>query len=145
LESILFMIIIGIASMVFRNAKGKKGTTRNKTFSKETFEEIRTLVKKQLDFEESRTTGPLPSKNIPDTPKDNLENKYLQLKQKPEVNRIGMSVGQQKAEKVDGNPRPVEDSNIALNSDEKTLINSIIWAEILGEPRSKKPYRPRNS
>ncbi len=139
------MIIIGIVSIVFRNAKGKKGASRNKTFSKETFEEIRTLVKKQLDFEESRTNGPLKSKNIPDIPKDNLENKYLQLKQGTEVKRIGMSVAQQKTDKVEVTPRQEDGSDISLNPDEKTLINSIVWAEILGEPRSKKPYRPRNS
>jgi hypothetical protein len=140
------MIIIGIVSIVFRNAKEKKGESRNKTFSKRTFEEIRNLVKKQLDFEESRTNRPLKAKNIPTVPKDNLgnlENKYLQLKQEPEVKRIGMSVAQHKSEKV--NPRHEDGSEISLNPDEKTLINGIIWAEILGEPRSKKPYRPRNS
>ncbi len=142
------MIIIGIVSIVFRNAKGKKGESRNKTFSKGTFEEIRNLVKKQLDFEESRTNGPLKAKNIPTVPKDNLghlENKYYQLKQEPEVKRIGMSVAQQKSDKVKVNHRHEDGREISLNPDEETLINGIIWAEILGEPRSKKPFRPRNS
>ncbi|WHY65757.1 hypothetical protein [Neobacillus sp. SuZ13] len=147
MESFLFMIIIGIVSIVFRNAKGKKGESRNKTFSKGTFEEIRNLVKKQLDIEESRTNGPLKPKNTPTVPKDNLghlEKKYLQLKQEPEVKRIGMTVAQHKSEKVKVNPGHEDGSEISLNPDEKALINGIIWAEILGEPRSKKPYRPRN-
>ena len=29
--------------------------------------------------------------------------------------------------------------------DKKTIINGIIWAEILGEPRAKKPYLPKKS
>jgi hypothetical protein len=40
----------------------------------------------------------------------------------------------------------VESDNIPFEKpDEKAIVNGIIWAEILGEPRAKKPYFPRKS
>lgn len=143
------MIIIGIVSVLFGRSKHKQGQTKNRPFSKATFEEIRTQVKKQLSYVEDKKTSPISpehktnvfnNKNL-----GNLENKYLQMKQEPNVNRIGMSMAQQK---VDNNPVSTNQADEGLHSlkpDEKTLINGIIWSEILGEPRSKKPYLPRNS
>lgn len=147
METFLFMIIIGIVSVIFRNAKEKTGRSRNKTFSTNTFEEIKTLVKKQLNYDEMQAGSPLKSKNIPsEIPLNNLEkleNKYQQLKQESEVKRIGMSVAQQKTDKVEVKTGQDDGSIISLYPDEKTLINGLVWSEILGEPRSKKPFSPR--
>src|SRR4051812_1032366 len=98
------MIIIGIVSVVLRNVKGKPGRSRNKTFSMNTFEEIKTIVNKQLNNGEFPTTTTLKSKNKPSKiPMDNLENKYEQLKQNSEIKRIGISVAQPNVEKVEVN------------------------------------------
>ena len=144
METVVFMIIIGIVSVIFRNAKGKTGQSRNKTFSMNTFDEIKTLVKKQLNNEEFPTTSTLKSKYEPSKiPLDNLENKYEQLKQESEVKRIGITVAQPKIEKVEVNTGQDDGNLISLYPDEKTLINGMVWSEILGEPRSKKPFFQR--
>ncbi|MBT2729089.1 hypothetical protein J7E63_19525 [Bacillus sp. ISL-75] len=146
METLVFLIVMGIVSVIFRKAKGKTGQSRNRTFSRDTFEEIRTLVKKQLNYDEIPTTSTLKSKNIQSEPLDHLEkleNKYHQLKQESEVKRIGMSVAQPKVEKVEVKSGQEEGSIISLYPDEKTLINGMVWSEILGEPRSKKPFFPR--
>jgi hypothetical protein len=146
LETFVFMIIIGIVSVIFRNAKGKTGQSksRNKTFSMNTFDEIKTLVKKQLNYDEIQTSSPLKSKKIPsEIPLVNRENKYLQSNQESEVKRIGMSVAQHKVDKVAVKSGQEEESIISLYPDEKTLINGIVWSEILGEPRSKKTFFAR--
>ncbi|MEH7130031.1 hypothetical protein V7103_17675 [Neobacillus drentensis] len=143
METVVFMIIIGIVSVIFRSAKDKTGQSRNKTFSMETFEEIRTLVKKQLNHDEIPTSSTLKSKNIPLDHQEKLENKYMQLKQESEVKRIGMSVAQQRIDKVEVKSGAEEGEIVSLYPDEKTLINGIVWSEILGEPRSKKPFFAR--
>ncbi|SMQ82964.1 hypothetical protein SAMN05444673_5118 [Bacillus sp. OV166] len=147
METLIFLIVMGIVSVIFRKAKGKTGQSRNRTFSRDTFEEIRTLVKKQLNYDEIPTTSTLKSKNIQsEIPLENLEkleNKYQQLKQESEVKRIGMSIAQPKVEKIEVKSGQGEGSIISLYPDEKTLINGMVWSEILGEPRSKKPFFPR--
>ncbi|WP_066257688.1 hypothetical protein [Neobacillus drentensis] len=152
METVVFMIIIGIVSIIFRNAKGKTGQSghsRPKTFTMETFEEIRTLVKKQLNQDEIPTTEALKTKNTrSETQLDHqekLENKYLQLKQESEVKRIGMSGAQQNIDKVVVKSGQEEGGIVSLYPDEKTLINGMVWSEILGEPRSKKPFFTRKS
>lgn len=144
METFVIMIIIGIVSVVFRKGKEKPGRSRNKTFSMNTFEEIKTLVKKQLNNDEFPTPSTLKSKYKPSRiPLDHLENKYEQLKQEPEVKRIGISVAQPKVEKVEVNTGQDDGNLISFYPDEKTLINGMVWSEILGEPRSKKPFLPR--
>ena len=149
METFVFMIIIGIVSVIFRNAKGKTGQSSNKTFSMNTFEEMKTLVKKQLNYDEIQTSRTYKAKKKPseiplDNNRENLENKYLQLKQGSEGNRSGITMAEPKSIKERINSEEEIGILPALDLDEKTLINGIIWSEILGEPRAKKPYRPRN-
>jgi hypothetical protein len=145
LENLIFMIIIGIFSVIVGKSKIKQGQPKNKPFTKKAFEEIRTQVNKQLSYEEKSKTSPIKkvrTTKMPLNNLENLENKYQQIKQESEVSRIGMTVAQQEVNKVEVKTGPA-DSLYSLNPDEKTLINGIIWSEILGEPRSKKPYLPR--
>jgi hypothetical protein len=145
LENLIFMIIIGIFSVIVGKSKVKKGQSKTNPFSKKAFEEIRTQINKQLSYEEKSKTSPIKkvrTTKMPLNNLENLENKYQQIKQESEVSRIGMTVAQQEVNKVEGKTGPA-DSLYSLNPDEKTLINGIIWSEILGEPRSKKPYLPR--
>jgi hypothetical protein len=147
LESILIMIIIGIVSVLFRKSKTKQGQPKNKPFSRTAFEEIRTQVKKQLSYVEDKKAGRIkPERNTYVIPKnqDILENKYLQYKQESEVNLKGITIAEEKFDKIKGNTDKEDEGLFTRNPDEKAIINGIIWSEILGEPRSKKPYRPRN-
>jgi hypothetical protein len=136
------MIIIGIFSVIVGKSKIKQGQPKNKLFTKKAFEEIRTQVNKQVSYEEKRKTSPIKKERNTAMTLNNLENKYQSLKQESEVSRIGMTVARREVNKVEAKTGPVE-SQYSLNPDEKTLINGIIWSEILGEPRSKKPYLPR--
>jgi hypothetical protein len=141
------MIIIGIVSVLFRKSKTKQGQPKNKPFSRTTFEEIRTQVKKQLSYVEDKKAGTIKSeRNTYVIPKnqDILENKYLQYKQESEVNLKGITIAEEKFDKIKGNTDKEDEGLFTRNPDEKAIINGIIWSEILGEPRSKKPYRPRN-
>jgi hypothetical protein len=142
LENLIFMIIIGIFSVIVGKSKVKKGQSKTNPFSKKAFEEIRTQINKQLSYEEKSKTSPIKKERNTAMTLNNLENKYQSFKQKSEVSRIRMTVAQQEVNKVEAKTGPVE-SPYSLNPDEKTLINGIIWSEILGEPRSKKPYLPR--
>jgi uncharacterized membrane protein len=147
LESILIMIVIGIVSVLFRRSKNKQGQHKNKPFSRTTFEEIRTQVKKQLSYVEDKKTGthkPEHKTNVILKNLDNNENKYLHYKQESEVNRNGITILVDKNDKIKGNIVKEDEGMFSLHPDEKAIINGIIWSEILGEPRSKKPYRPRN-
>jgi hypothetical protein len=145
LENLIFMIIIGIFSVIVGKSKVKKGQSKTNPFSKKAFEEIRTQINKQLSYEEKGKTSPLKKVNTAIMPLKNLEdleNKYLQIKQESAVSRIGMTVAKQVDNKTEVETGPA-DNLYSLTPDEKTLINGIIWSEILGEPRSKKPYLPR--
>jgi hypothetical protein len=147
LENLIFMIIIGIFSVIVGKSKIKQGQPKNNPFSKKAFEEIRTQVNKQVSYVEKRKTSPIKKeRNAAMTLNnlENLENKYQQLKQESDVSRIGMTVSQaqQTVNKAEVKTEAL-DSLYSLNPDEKTLINGIIWSEILGEPRSKNPYLPR--
>lgn len=144
MENLIFMIIIGIFSVIVGKSQIKQGQPKNNPFSKKAFEEIRLQVNKQVSYEEKRMTSPIKKERNATMTLNNLENKYQQLKQESDVSRIGMTVAQsqQAVNKAEVKIEPV-DSLYSLNPDEKTLINGIIWSEILGEPRSKKPYLPR--
>ena len=147
MESILFMIIVGIVSVLFKKSKGKQGQPKNKPFSTNTFEDIRTMVKKQLTYNENRKTVPMEVERKTEVILNNLENldnKYLQLKQESKGTRVGITLAQARADSERVKKEQEDASDFHLVPDEKNLIISIIWSEILGEPRAKKPYRPRN-
>ena len=140
METIIFLIIVGILSSIFGKGKGKNNPGGSKPFSGKGFEDLRKMVEVQMDNFPKKTgqisTGqPVKQSNIKHT---SIEDKYQELKQKPEV-----------VDKMQGSqPQPLkvsriqsETDNVPLDKpDEKTIINGIIWAEILGEPRAKKPY-----
>jgi hypothetical protein len=139
------MIIIGTVSILFRKKKVNTGRSQNKPFSTNAFEEIRTLVKKQLSYDEIRKNSPIIPEKKTDMPLTNLENfqNKNQLKQDSSVSRIGVSKGENKRDQMKVDTIQDKESLISLYPDEKTLLNGIIWSEVLGEPRSKKPYFPR--
>jgi hypothetical protein len=155
LENLVFLIIIGIVSAIFGKAKSNRGQSQNKPFSTNSMDDIRTLFK-ELTNNESRETTPInePRKMSPIKAEQkkvteqnnfkNLENEYLQVRQESESSRIGMATSRQQSEKIkDLEMKDKHEEGRTIISeypDAKTLVNGIVWSEILGEPRSKKSY-----
>jgi hypothetical protein len=137
LETILFLIIVGILSSIFGKAKGKSNPGRTKPFTAKRFDDLRTMVEQQM--------GSIPKKTgqisvgqavTQDSNFQDIEEKYQEIKQ-PDINR--MQISQTEPPKV--TRIEVESNDVSFERpDEKTIINGIIWGEILGEPRAKKPY-----
>jgi hypothetical protein len=143
METILFLIIVGILSSIFGKAKGKNNPGRTKTFSAKGFDEFRTKVEQQM-MGVPRNKGQIstgqPAKK--ETNLQSMEEKYQEIKQYPGIS--GTQV--KKLHPNKGVNIEVESDNIPFEKpDEKAIVNGIIWAEILGEPRAKKPYFPRKS
>ena len=143
METILFLIIVGILSSIFGKAKGKNNPGRTKPFSAKGFDEFRTKVEQQM-MGVPRNKGQIstgqPAKK--ETNLQSMEEKYQEIKQYPGIS--GTQV--KKLHPNKGVNIEVESDNIPFeNPDEKAIVNGIIWAEILGEPRAKKPYFPRKS
>ncbi len=144
METIIFIIIAGIFSTIISKAKGNS-TPKNKPFTANRFDDVRTLFEtqvaepKQLDTSEKVSRGQqvLQEVNLQD-----IEKKYQQMKQVSEPSRVSRDDSQNRMNK----PRPkLEVEGIVSGPpDKNTVINGIIWSEILGEPRSKRPYSAKN-
>ncbi|MGG1677460.1 hypothetical protein ACIFOT_17115 [Neobacillus sp. NRS-1170] len=147
METLVFLIIIGILSSIFGKKKGKKRPIKSKSFSMNTLDDLRNLFQDETE----RRIHPVQEKKNSHQPKQqDLEKKYLQIKQDSDVIQKGFTnpanLGQLKKEK------PKDPLFAALDNDGElefetpnpnSIINGIIWSEILGEPRSRKPYFPR--
>jgi hypothetical protein len=143
LETIIFLIIVGILSSIFGKGKGKNNSGRTKPFAGKGFDDFRKMVELQRENIPAKTgkisTG-RPVKQEIDIQPITIEEKYQELKQKPVVNKTPVS---QHVHIKDSRIK-VETEDVPFERpEEKTIINGIIWAEILGEPRAKKPYFSR--
>jgi hypothetical protein len=142
METILFLIIAGILSSIFGKAKGKNNPGKTKPLPAKGFADFRTKVEQQM-MGIPRNKGQIstgqPAKK--ETNLQSMEAKYQEIKQNPvnsKTQRNQLKIRESAARmKVESDETPFE------KPDEKTIINGIIWAEILGEPRAKKPYYPR--
>ncbi|WP_342432356.1 hypothetical protein [Neobacillus sp. FSL H8-0543] len=140
METIIFIIIAGIFSTIINKAKGNS-QPKNKPFTANRFDDFRTLFEnqaadpEQLEAPEKVSRGQqvLQEVNLQD-----IEKKYQQNKQEPLPSRVSRTDSQNRMNK----PRPkIKVEEIVSGSPNKnTVINGIIWSEILGEPRSKRPY-----
>ncbi|WHZ01783.1 hypothetical protein QNH48_22770 [Neobacillus sp. YX16] len=144
METILFLIIAGILSSIFGKAKGKSNSgRRTKSLPAKGFDDFRTKVEQQM-MGVPRNKGQIstgqPANKVTDL--QSMEEKYQEIKQNPVVTKS--QVKQLQPSKV-VRIEEVSDDIPFEKPDEKTIINGIIWAEILGEPRAKKPYFPRKS
>jgi hypothetical protein len=142
METIIFLIIVGILSSIFGKAKGNSNPGRTKSFSGKGFDDLRRMVESQMEIKPVKTgqisTGEPVKQDIAIQP-ITIEEKYQELKQKPVVDRIQVGNSRNEAPRI-----VVESEDIPFEKpDDKTIINGIIWGEILGEPRAKKPYFSR--
>ncbi|MEW9049581.1 MAG: hypothetical protein AB2392_00385 [Neobacillus sp.] len=137
MESILFLIIVWVLSTIFGKGKAKEKGKPKKTFTPKGFEDIRTL------FEEQEEIPPIP-KTISsgqsaarDFNEDQFKTNVLQTNQASVTRRIGRSESRLNGER---RPQVKEGSIFQEKPNENTIINGIIWSEILNEPRSKRPH-----
>ena len=147
METILFLIIVGVISTIFGKTKSTQGKSRNKPFSVGNMKDIRTLFDEYTN-EKPRETFSDETKTHTEVPQNlikNLEKEYVQVRQESEASRTRMAVTRQQAEQVIAPTTKVnqQETNIPValeNPDATTIVNGIIWSEILGEPRAKRPY-----
>jgi hypothetical protein len=139
LESIIFIIIAGILSTIFSKAKGNNGS-KNKPFIATQFDDIRKLFEQEEDNEPAETPEKVSrgQQVIQEVNLQDIEKKYQQMKQVSEPIQYSRIEPKNRMNK----PRPkLKADGIVLGKpDKNTVINGIIWSEILGEPRSKRPY-----
>ncbi|MEH7276175.1 hypothetical protein [Neobacillus vireti] len=136
METILFLIIAGILSTLFGKSKGK-GNGPTKPFTAKGFDDFRTRVEQQMGGF-PRKTEPISTGEPVVQKLQNIEETYQQMKS------VSPSRPVEPVKPITASRLEVKtEDNTLEKPDEKTIINGIIWAEILGEPRAKKPYIPR--
>ncbi|WHY76174.1 hypothetical protein QNH20_18880 [Neobacillus sp. WH10] len=146
METILFMIIVAIISTIFGKAKRNSGQSAKKPFSANGMEEIRTLFKELTNNEPAEST-PIKTEQkavMAQNNNRNLEKENIQVRQESEASRMVMAASRLQREKLKEQTtiarQEESETIISKDPDPKNLINGIVWSEILGEPRSKKPY-----
>jgi hypothetical protein len=147
LETILFLIIVGVISTIFGKTKSIQGKSQNKPFSIGNMKDIRTLFDEYTN-EKPRETFSVETKTHTEVPQNvikDIEKEYVQVRQESEARRTRMAVTRQQAERVIAPTTKVNQQETTIpvafeNPDANTIVNGIIWSEILGEPRAKRPY-----
>ncbi|EKN64677.1 hypothetical protein BABA_23058 [Neobacillus bataviensis LMG 21833] len=149
METILFFIIVGIISTIFGKSKRTQGQSPKKPIKVSGMEDIRTLFK-ELKNEVSLPAAPIKSEQkVEVLQKSNrtLEQEYNQVRKESESSRKALAASRLQREKMKEQTIEVSkdecEPSISMEPNAQTLVNGIIWAEILGEPRSKKPYFPK--
>ncbi|MBM7651682.1 hypothetical protein [Neobacillus cucumis] len=139
MESILLMIVIGVISIIFRKSKNNQRPLKGKPTSQR-LGDIQTMIKEMTDNISKDTIARKTEKKQAPLQSDQtkLEAEYLQVRQESEASRLGMSAARKHIENINSN----EEINLPTteDSDQRAVLNGIIWSEILSEPRSKKPY-----
>jgi hypothetical protein len=137
METILFLIIAGILSTIFGKSKGKNHPGRSKPFTAKGLGDFRTTVDQQMGSF-PRKTGQISTGQPVERKLRDIEEKYQPMK----TSTQRLSAEQMKS--IASTKMEMEPMDSPLERpEEKTIISGIIWAEILGEPRAKKPYFPR--
>ncbi|MGG1400501.1 hypothetical protein ABE288_22165 [Bacillus salipaludis] len=144
METILFLIIIGVLSSVFGKAKANRTPSKNKSYTFNQFDEFRELVSEKVTPKQKKSITRVEE---PTVIPGNIEINYHQIKQEAESISTGVSRVHERQIAEDLKPHALdkEDHNelISDRPDAQTLINGIIWSEILGAPRAKRPFYSR--
>jgi hypothetical protein len=139
LESLALLIIIGILTALFNKNKAvKKGFSKAKPFVSN-YGNVQDIYKK---LKEVTTTQYSDLFQKEPTLLDQVDLEYTEKMAKSQEETSVMKQDQlvqkpeevQKVKKVSNKINPVDNNH---------LVNAIIWSEILGEPRAKKPYSSR--
>lgn len=131
---ILFVILFGVIGSIIAKRKGT--TNRMPSFGGDA---------KTVDTEEQDETMETYSEMDPSLDSMNLDNRPMVQPALQPVNRsfgrattLASTLDVPRASEVGA-----ERSNIPLQPTQDELVKSVVWAEILGPPRAKKPYHRR--
>lgn len=146
METILFMIIVGVISTIVGKSKNNQGKSKGRPLSVDPMKEVRTLFD-EFNNNKPRETFSVETKTSSESkerPLGNLEKEYEQIRNESEASRTRMAAARQQAEKIivpskEDDQHQFEPPGLE-QPDPHTLVNGIIWSEILGEPRAKRPY-----
>lgn len=141
METLLFLIVIGILSTIFGKGKGKNNRTfqNSKPFTANTFGDIKKFFQTELPKEIQTEFKEVVNK-------ENIQEEYQKVNREITDSQSKWASSQQlerpSSRMSASAPEKVEEEQPILSEkpDSNTIINGIIWAEILGEPRSRKPY-----
>ncbi|MEH7120830.1 hypothetical protein V7128_25995 [Neobacillus vireti] len=142
LETIIIMIIVGFFSMIVKKGKNSQGQSIRKPSGK-TFRDIQTAFKGITD-NSAENIKPLKKESELkpiESSFSTFEKEFQQVRLESEAGRIGMAaVRNQNANGQSKNTREEIKTQALVNSEPQTVLNGLIWSEILGEPRSRNPY-----
>lgn len=136
---LILIILVGVISAIFKNKNKdekqddtKKRVETRKTVQKSSdpFSEMKDVFREvQRSFQEEIKPAPTVQENA----NQKINDAKFAYPEEPE-----------KPEQVIKTPRGLQEQKLkqqsGLDVDESKLIDAVIWSEILGPPRAKKPY-----
>ncbi|HJV17285.1 MAG TPA: hypothetical protein VJ546_07885 [Bacillales bacterium] len=139
MESLALLIIIGILTALFNKNKAvKKGFSKAKPFVSN-YGNVQDIYKKLKEVTTTKYSD-LSQEEPTLLDQVNLEYTEKMAKRKEETSEMKQDQLVQKRKEV----QEVKNVSTTINQvDNNYLVNAIIWSEILGEPRAKKPYSSR--
>lgn len=144
MEQFLLFIIVAIVSLIFNRSKmNSQKQTDQRPKTRRDISESQPEVQ-EFDFENVREAKTLQEaaeilvfKDKPsiEEKKVELERTYEELKRKEERQRNKVSAVKQQVASKD------KEQTVTFQLNSNDVVNGIIMSEILGAPRSRKPYR----
>lgn len=138
----LFIILIAFISSFFKNKKKVDGDYKRpnkpvgeKQPSASPFDEVREMFKEVSRSLQNESKSP-PSSSI----NQMYEEKKAQA-QKKAIEEVGRIKVDQNIKKMQEQETEDRESKQELEINENKIVESVMWAEILGPPRAKSPYR----
>jgi hypothetical protein len=142
METLIFLIIVGILSSILGKGKGRN-ISKGRSFLPNGFEEFKTLIQKQMEHPPITTVKQELSKPL-EKKEETIEEKYHQVKEiVVKENQLSRNEPDQMMPVIESQKQRVQDEKNIMSNDSNTILNGLIWSEILGEPRSRKPHFPR--
>lgn len=133
----LFIVLVAVLSSLFKKRKGNTESKRTPYSPKENkqtkpvspFDEVKEIFK---EVTRSLSEGTI-------TPDQKIEKPVVEQKAEEIYQQIAKAEPL-KRERSQSAPTPEESRGKELELDQTKLMDAIIWSEVLGPPRAKKPY-----
>lgn len=146
METLILLIIIGALSALFR--KGNNRAAKPKPYPGKSCGELLALFKSETKANLPKLVKPVVKevKTGPSNQTYRSENSPVQQRQSRKLLESSLALSAQPQKESRKLLLPEENPSSMLVTEEvdtESLINGIIWSEILGEPRARKPYIAR--
>lgn len=142
----ILVILIGIISSFFKKSKNepKPNTKQPKSFVESIPKRIQDVLeefeKSQADPARTLQTDYLEAKKQAEAKINQLQEQQKKYMEKVEE----LETEKQRKRHVAAHVENEIGTNNSFTLDKEKLVDAIIWSEILGPPRSKKPHRSMN-